>query len=71
MPVGNWSWATRSVPRPDPAAWASRPTMFGLEYSYNWLESMPDLARCIEFFNKISLDLPRPSHRTESQPAPL
>jgi type 1 glutamine amidotransferase/sugar phosphate isomerase/epimerase len=34
-----------------------KPTMFGLEYSYNWLESMPDIARTIEFFNKVSLDL--------------
>jgi len=34
-----------------------KPTMFGLEYSYNWLESMPEIARCIEFFNKVSLDV--------------
>ncbi len=34
-----------------------KPTMFGLEYSYNWLESMPEVARCIDFFNKISLEL--------------
>jgi len=34
-----------------------RPTMFGLEYSYNWFESMPQIASCIEFFNKISLQL--------------
>ncbi len=32
-------------------------TMFGLEYSYNWYESMPDVARCIEFFNKVSTQL--------------
>ncbi|UCG58929.1 MAG: ThuA domain-containing protein, partial [Phycisphaerales bacterium] len=32
-----------------------RPTMFGLEYSYNWFESMPEIARCIEFFNEVSL----------------
>jgi hypothetical protein len=35
----------------------ARPIMFGLEYSYNWLESMPDLARCIEFFNRTSIEL--------------
>jgi hypothetical protein len=29
--------------------------MFGLEYSYNWFESMPEIARCIEFFNKMSV----------------
>jgi len=34
-----------------------RPTMFGLEYSYNWLESMPDIAKCIDFFNNLSLQL--------------
>ncbi len=34
-----------------------RPTMFGLEYSYNWLESMPDIAKCIEFFNNVSVQL--------------
>jgi type 1 glutamine amidotransferase/sugar phosphate isomerase/epimerase len=34
-----------------------RPTMFGLEYSYNWLESMPEIAKCIAFFNQVSLDL--------------
>jgi type 1 glutamine amidotransferase/sugar phosphate isomerase/epimerase len=34
-----------------------KPTMFGLEYSYNWLESMPDIAKCIDFFNKISIHL--------------
>jgi type 1 glutamine amidotransferase/sugar phosphate isomerase/epimerase len=35
------------------------PTMWGLEYSHNFLESMPEVARCIEFFNSISLDLAR------------
>jgi type 1 glutamine amidotransferase/sugar phosphate isomerase/epimerase len=34
-----------------------RPTMFGLEYSYNWLESMPDIAKCVAFFNQVSLGL--------------
>ena len=34
-----------------------KPTMFGLEYSYNWYESMPDVTRCIEFFNKVSRQL--------------
>jgi hypothetical protein len=31
--------------------------MFGLEYSYNWLESMPEIAKTIEFFNGVSLEL--------------
>lgn len=34
-----------------------RPTMFGLEYSCNWLESMPDIAKCIACFNEVSLKL--------------
>jgi len=34
-----------------------RPAMFGLEYSCNWLESMPELAQCVEFFNQASLRL--------------
>jgi type 1 glutamine amidotransferase/sugar phosphate isomerase/epimerase len=34
-----------------------KPTMFGLEYSYNWYESMPDIAKCVEFFNRISMQL--------------
>jgi type 1 glutamine amidotransferase/sugar phosphate isomerase/epimerase len=33
------------------------PTMFGLEYSYNWFESMPETAQCIDFFNKVSVKL--------------
>jgi sugar phosphate isomerase/epimerase len=34
-----------------------KPTMFGLEYSYNWFDSMPDIARSIAFFNATSLRL--------------
>ena len=41
------------------------PTMFGLEYSYDWFsamgrlaaDSMPEIAQCIEFFNKASIKL--------------
>ncbi len=33
------------------------PTMWGLEYSYNWFESLPEIARCIEFFNQVGLEL--------------
>lgn len=32
-----------------------KPVMWGLEYSYNWLESLPDIAHCVEFFNRTSL----------------
>ena len=31
-----------------------RPTMFGLEYSYDWFDSMPEVAQCVEFFNTVS-----------------
>ncbi len=34
-----------------------KPTMFGLEYSYNWFESMPEITQCIDFFNKTSMRL--------------
>ncbi len=34
-----------------------RPTMFGIEYAYNWMESMPEIAKCIAFFNQVSLQL--------------
>ncbi len=34
-----------------------RPTCFGFEYSRNWLESMPEVTQCIEFFNQTSLRL--------------
>ncbi|MCC7494649.1 MAG: ThuA domain-containing protein [Fimbriimonadaceae bacterium] len=32
-----------------------RPTMVGLEYSYNWLESLPEIAQTVGFFNELSL----------------
>jgi uncharacterized protein (TIGR02145 family) len=34
-----------------------KPTMIGLEYSHDWLESMPKVAKCIEFFNAITLEI--------------
>lgn len=33
------------------------PVMFGLEYSKNWLTSMPEVKQCAEFFNALSLKL--------------
>lgn len=33
-----------------------RPTMFGLEYSYNWYESMPEIRESIGFFDKVSIE---------------
>lgn len=34
-----------------------RPVMVGLEYSYDWLESLPKMEECIRFFQEVSLDL--------------
>lgn len=34
-----------------------RPVMWGVEYSYDWMESMPKIAQSIAFFNRISMDL--------------
>lgn len=34
-----------------------KPTMIGLEYSHNWMESMPEIRKCIEFFNDTALNL--------------
>jgi len=36
-----------------------RPTMFGLEYSYDWFDSMPEMAQCIRFFDDLSVQLAR------------
>jgi sugar phosphate isomerase/epimerase/type 1 glutamine amidotransferase len=43
-----------------------RPVMFGLEYSHNFLESMPDVARCVEFFDGLALKMM--DERPESRP---
>ena len=34
-----------------------QPTMFGLEYSYDWFDSMPEIRQCIDFFNEASLEI--------------
>ena len=34
-----------------------KPTMWGLEYSYNFLESQPEVTQCVEFFNRVSLQV--------------
>jgi hypothetical protein len=31
-----------------------QPTMWGLEYSDNFLESLPEITKCVEFFNRES-----------------
>lgn len=38
-----------------------KPTMIGIEYSREWLESMPKLTKCIEFFNATALELTVPN----------
>ena len=34
-----------------------KPTLFGLEYSYDWFDSMPEAAACKTFFDGLSLEL--------------
>ncbi len=34
-----------------------KPTLFGLEYSYDFEDNMPEMAQCVEFFNQFTLDL--------------
>jgi len=34
-----------------------RPTMFGIEHAYNFMESMPDIKKSVEFFNKVSMGM--------------
>jgi hypothetical protein len=36
-----------------------KPAMIGLEYSYDWFESLPKIAECIQFFNTTTLPLAR------------
>ena len=40
-----------------------KPTMWGLEYAYNWLESMPEIAKSVEFFNGVSLQVEQEAAR--------
>ena len=40
-----------------------KPTMWGIEYAYNWLESMPDIAKSVEFFNSTSSQLEKETAR--------
>lgn len=34
-----------------------KPVMFGLEYSYNWDNSLPDIEKSIDYFNQKSIEL--------------
>jgi len=40
-----------------------KPTMWGVEYAYNWLESMSEIAQCVEFFNRVSLQVEQEAAR--------
>jgi len=31
--------------------------IFSIEYEYNWGKNMPELAKCVENFNKVSVEL--------------
>lgn len=33
-----------------------RPTLFGIEYSYDFLDNLPETAECVEFFNRVTLE---------------
>ncbi len=35
-----------------------KPTLIGLEYSYDFLDNMPEMAQCVEFINQLNLDTP-------------
>lgn len=35
-----------------------KPTMFGIEYSYDWLDSLPEIRQSIQFFNDFTLQIP-------------
>jgi hypothetical protein len=41
--------------------------MIGLEYSHDWFESMPNLAKSIEFFNATTLELADKPHQLPSR----
>jgi hypothetical protein len=34
-----------------------KPKMFGLEYSYDWYDSMPEVEQSARFFDEVTLDL--------------
>ncbi|MBT3286263.1 MAG: hypothetical protein HN380_02875, partial [Victivallales bacterium] len=34
-----------------------KPTMFGLEYSLDFLDNMPQMGQCAAFFNTVAIEL--------------
>jgi len=45
-----------------------RPALFGLEYSYDWHDSMPEAAQCVKFFNEVSGKLAAEAPKQGSAP---
>jgi sugar phosphate isomerase/epimerase len=41
--------------------------VIGIEYAYDWMDSMPKVATCIEFFNKITFQLASNSKRNPQE----
>ena len=33
-----------------------QPTLFGLEYSHNFQNNLPEMAECVKFFNQITIE---------------
>jgi sugar phosphate isomerase/epimerase len=56
VPWGTGTGRTREIIR-EMHRLGIKPTLWGLEYSRNWLESLPEITKCIEFFNQTSLEL--------------
>ena len=36
-----------------------RPTLIGLEYSYDFMDNMPEMAESVGFINRLKLDTPQ------------
>ena len=56
VPWGTGAGATERFLR-EVHALGIRPTAFGVEYSRDWLDNVPQVRQCIEFFHKTSLQL--------------
>jgi sugar phosphate isomerase/epimerase len=53
--VGNTEAFLREVHRQ-----GIQPKMFGLEYSYDWYDSLPEVAQSARFFDQVTLELAKP-----------
>jgi type 1 glutamine amidotransferase/sugar phosphate isomerase/epimerase len=34
-----------------------KPTLMGLEYSHDYLDNMPEMAECVEYFNRVTIEM--------------